>query len=256
MNKPAIQVENVSKRYVVNEHRPSLRQNTGLALRRLVGLSAVDQTVDPFWAVREVSFTIQPGECVGVVGRNGAGKSTLFRLIARITAPTLGRVTVNGRCAALIALGAGFNAELSGRDNIYLNAAMHGLSPRQVRALVEPIIDFSEIGTFIDLPVKRYSSGMAARLGFSVAVHILPEIILLDEVLSVGDAAFQEKCMTRMTQLKGEGRTIMLASHASGSLLAMCDRALWLDKGRLVCDDTTVRTLAAYQGAHDSATVR
>jgi lipopolysaccharide transport system ATP-binding protein len=249
MNTTVIHAENVSKRFWQNEHRPSLRHEAISMIKRFIkGRVAPNQNqTHQFWALRDVSFTIRRGETVGLVGRNGAGKSTLFRILAGITIPTVGDVTVQGRCAALIALGTGFHPERTGRENIYLSAALYGLRLNDIRELVPAIIDFAELGEFIDMPIKRYSSGMAARLGFSVAIHILPDVMLIDEALAVGDAAFQAKCIERIKLFKAEGRTIVVASHSHSMIREMCERTLWLAGGRLVGDGATGEILERYE---------
>ncbi len=248
---PVIVAENVSKRYIQNEQRPSLRHEAGQMLRRLIGrsteTSAASNIDQQFWALQGVNLSIYAGESVAVIGRNGAGKSTLFRILSGITTPTTGHVAVCGRFATLIALGAGFNPERTGRENIYLNAAIQGFSPRQIAPFLDEIIAFSELGRFIDLPVKRYSSGMTARLGFSVAVHILPDIMFIDEVLSVGDAAFQEKCMKRIAAMKAQGRTLVFVSHSADTVRNLCERAIWLHKGRLMLDGPVDMVLEHYR---------
>lgn len=202
---------------------------------------------EPFWALRGISFTIRAGESVALIGRNGSGKTTLLRVLCGITRPNRGRVAVAGRFAAMIGLGAGFNTERTGRENIFLNAAIHGTAPKQVAGLLDAIIDFAELGEFIDVPVKRYSSGMVTRLGFSIAVHILPDIIFIDEVLAVGDAAFQEKCLARIHQMRAEGRTIVFVSHAPSLVSQVCERAIWLHQGRLRLDGSVAHVLAEYE---------
>ena len=187
---PVIIAEQVWKRFVQNEYRPSLRHEAVALLKKWMRRRQTQTSVEPFWALRDVSFTVRKGEAVGLIGHNGAGKSTLFRILCGVTEPTTGNVSIKGRFAPLLALGAGFNPELSGRQNIFLNAAIQGLRETEIKAILPEIIEFSELGQFIDLPVKRYSSGMTARLGFSVAIHTLPDIVFLDEVLAVGDAAF------------------------------------------------------------------
>lgn len=183
------------------------------------------------WALRDISLTLHAGERLGVIGRNGAGKTTLLRLLAGITQPTSGKITTRGRIAALIALGAGFHTELTGRENIFLNGAILGYSRAQLQKKLDEIIAFAEMGDYIDMPVKFYSSGMHARLGFSVAVHVEPEILLVDEVLSVGDAAFQMKSFDRMKQFCRSGCTVVFVSHRMGAITLMCDQALWLEGG-------------------------
>lgn len=200
-----------------------------------------------FWALRDVCFAIRPGECVGVIGNNGAGKSTLFSLLSGIYEPTGGRAVIRGRLQALIALGAGFHPVLSGRENIYISASIFGLTTRQIDALMERIIDFSELGPFIDAPVKTYSSGMYVKLGFSVAAHLDPDILLIDEVLAVGDASFQEKCIGHSRKMVNAGKTIMLVSHNLVRIQAMAQRAIWLEHGRVVRDGPTQTVVEAYK---------
>jgi ABC-type polysaccharide/polyol phosphate transport system ATPase subunit len=240
-----IRVENVSKRYRRTTYRPSLR-NEAMALLRQIRRQ--NQTTDnqPFWALKDINFTVKRGESVGIVGRNGSGKTTLLRLLSGIMKPTAGQIMVDGRFASLIGLSAGFLTELSGRKNIYLNAALQGMSPRKVDDLVETIIDFAEIRPFIDTPVKHYSSGMGARLGFSIAIHILPEIVFLDEVLAVGDAEFQQKCINRMLQLKADGRTFLFVSHGADSVKKLCERTIWLNYGTMIADGPSEEILDAY----------
>ena len=241
-----IQVSNVYKAYSQHMNQLSLRHEPVVALRRMLGRYTAKTQKEPFYALRDVSFSVKKGEAVGIVGRNGAGKTTLLRLLSSISRPTKGSVEVKGRFATLIGVSAGFNFEMPGRKNIYLNAAFFGWNPDQVKAIEQQIIDFAEIGEFIDAPVKVYSSGMVARLGFSIAIHLLPDIIFLDEVLSVGDANFGAKCNERIHALRDEGRTIVLVSHAAGSVKDLCTRAIWLDHGQLMLDGTTDAVLDAY----------
>ncbi|PJF42208.1 MAG: ABC transporter ATP-binding protein [Candidatus Thermofonsia Clade 1 bacterium] len=241
---PIIQVEGVYKQYARVEYRPSLRHEALSLLRRAFRKQVLSE---PFYALQNVSFSVRRGESVAIVGRNGSGKTTLLKLLSGIMRPTQGRVRVRGRFASLIGLQAGFLPELSGRKNIYLNAAFHGVMPRQIEPYVESIIEFAEIRPFIDTPVKHYSSGMSTRLGFSIAIHVLPEIIFLDEVLAVGDAAFQQKCVEHMLKLRDEGRTILFVSHDAGAVRMLCQRALWLHKGRLRMDGGTDVVLEEYE---------
>jgi ABC-type polysaccharide/polyol phosphate transport system ATPase subunit len=245
---PVIVVEQVSKRFVRTEHRPSLRHEALSLFKKMLRRSVMFQN-QPFYALQDVSFSVQGGESVGIVGRNGSGKTTLLRLLAGIARPTTGHVEIRGRYAALIGLSAGFLPDLSGRKNIYLNAAIHGLAPRETDKIIDQIIDFAEIRPFIDTPIKHYSSGMAARLGFSIVVHILPDIVLLDEVLAVGDAVFQEKCVERMLKLKAEGRTLLFVSHSAASVEMLCERVIWLHDGHLMTDGPAHEVLEQYQEA-------
>lgn len=243
---PIIRVDQVSKQFTLNKSF-SLRHELIPTVRRWLGQRVADHDArEGFYALRDVSFTIERGESVGIIGRNGSGKSTLLRIMARIMRPTSGCVQVNGKFVALISLGAGFIPTMSGRDNIYLNAAFYGLKRHEVDTILPEIIRFADIGRFIDVPVQDYSTGMAARLGFSVALHILPEIIFLDEVLSVGDQAFRQKCIARIDQFKAERRTIIFVSHSQSSVKRLCDRAIWLDQGQVCMDGDVNRVYDAY----------
>lgn len=192
--------------------------------------------VEEFWALRDVSFDIRQGEVVGIIGRNGAGKSTLLKLLSQITEPSEGRMILSGRVASLLEVGTGFHQELSGRENIYLNGAMLGMSGREVRQKFDEIVDFAEIGRFLDTPVKRYSSGMYVRLAFAIAAHLEPEILVVDEVLAVGDAEFQRKCLGRMGEVAQSGRTVLFVSHNMATVQRLCTRGFLLAKGRLEAD--------------------
>jgi len=255
--RPVIVADGVWKGYRTPHQQISLRHEAGRLLRRRRALAG-ERSEEPFGALKDVSFTIRPGESVGLVGRNGSGKTTLFRVLCGITRATRGRVEVHGRFGSLIALGAGFNPEQTGRANIYLNAAMHGINPRETDRLLPEILAFAELGDFIDAPVKRYSSGMVARLGFSVAVHILPDIVFIDEVLAVGDAPFQAKCIERLQAMKTEGRTLVFVSHAAEAVQLLCERSLWLHEGQLAVDGPTPEVLHHYLHMlqQDSGSVR
>lgn len=185
------------------------------------------------WALRNISFEVAPGEVLGVIGRNGSGKSTLMRILARITAPTEGEAETHGRVAALLDVGAGFHPDLTGRDNIMLSGAILGMTREDIRRSHDAIVDFAEIGRFLDTPVKYYSSGMYLRLAFSVSVHLAAEIMLIDEILAVGDAAFQQKCQTRIRQAVASGRTVLFVSHNTSAVESLCDRAIVLDAGEV-----------------------
>ncbi len=250
---PVIRVENVTKVFSRQRKQISLRHEAGAALRQLLRRSGAASQHEPFYALRDISFEVDAGESVALIGRNGSGKSTLLRVMARIMRPTSGRVTVEGRFTALIGLGAGFIPTMTGRENVYLNAAIHGVPPQETDAIIEDIIAFADLGDFMDSPVKDYSSGMNARLGFSVAVHILPEIIFLDEVLAVGDASFQNKCIQRIQTMKEEGKTIIFVSHSANAVRTLCERALWLDRGRLRMDDSAESVLTAYEESYGKA---
>ncbi len=201
-----------------------------------------------FYALSNVSFRIEPGENVALVGANGAGKSTLLSLICGLADPDSGDLGVGGRIGALLQLGAGFHLDLSGRENLRLNASLLGLTRKRTEALTERIIDFSGIGEFIDEPLRTYSSGMTMRLAFSVAVYMDPDILILDEVLSVGDHAFQAQCSEKILDFKRSGKTLLCVSHATASVVEICDRALWLDHGKLVMDGPAAEVIDAYEG--------
>jgi len=245
----AILVQDVYKRYARNEYHPSFRHEIGAAVQRLFGAAPTREPSDPFYALKNVNLTVQKGESVAIIGRNGSGKTTLLRVLSGITKPTSGIVQVNGRFASLIALGAGFNPEMTGRENIFLNAAMQGVPPKEVTPAIGDIITFADIGQFIDMPVKRYSSGMYARLGFSIAIHILPDIIFVDEILAVGDAAFQDKCNERILQFRREGRTFVLVTHNPQMVRALCNRAIWLHHGEPMAIGPSEEVLDVYEHA-------
>jgi ABC-type polysaccharide/polyol phosphate transport system ATPase subunit len=242
---PVIVADHIWKSYRPRTHQISLRHEAAKLLKQPFQRSPGDPS-EVFWALQDVTFSVRAGESVALIGRNGSGKTTLLRVLCGITRPARGHSAVNGRFATLIALGAGFNFERTGRENIFLNAAIQGVQPKKITQFLDDIIEFAELGEFIDVPVKRYSSGMVTRLGFSIAVHILPEIIFIDEVLAVGDAAFQQKCIERILQMKAEGRTLMFVSHASDTVQELCERAIWLHQGRLRMDGPTAGVLDAY----------
>lgn len=244
----AISVEGLSKRYLLGHNAPTadrsatLRDQIAHGVRdlgrktrdMLSGRQIVQgDSVEDFWALRDVSFEISQGARLGIIGRNGAGKSTLLKLLSRITEPTSGRIKINGRVASLLEVGTGFHPELSGRENIYLNGAILGMTRAEVQRKFDEIVAFAEVERFLDTPVKRYSSGMYVRLAFAVAAHIEPEVLIVDEVLAVGDAQFQQKCMGKMQQVSKEGRTILFVSHNFAAIRALCDSAVLLVQGRL-----------------------
>jgi ABC-type polysaccharide/polyol phosphate transport system ATPase subunit len=201
----------------------------------------------PMWALRNVSFQVRQGEALGIVGHNGAGKTTILKILSSITTPTSGEITVRGRMAALVEVGSGFHPELTGRENINLHGAMLGMRRSEIRQKLDSIIEFSGVGQYIDVPVKRYSSGMYVRLGFSIAAHLNPDILLLDEVLAVGDAAFQAKCLDRLAELRRTGRTVVFISHDLAAVYRLCDRAILMDHGRVVADGPPRQVIDEYQ---------
>jgi lipopolysaccharide transport system ATP-binding protein len=244
---PAIEVRGLGKRYVLGEttRYPTLRARMEERLRGLGGSTAGREEI---WALRDVTFDVRRGEVIGVVGRNGSGKSTLLKILARIVTPTEGRGVIRGRVAALLEVGVGFHPELSGRENVFMSGALLGLSRAEIDERFDAIVRFSEVDRFIDVPVKRYSSGMLVRLAFSVAVHVAPEILLLDEVLNVGDVAFQRKSLERMEGLIRGGRTVFLVSHDPGTVERYCTRAVWLREGRVAADGPPKEVVREYLG--------
>lgn len=237
--KPIIKVEGLSKRYRLGAHRTpylTVRDSLVNALRAPLNRlrrngSAEDNTI---WALRDVSFEIGAGEVIGLIGRNGSGKSTLLKVLSRITEPTTGRVELYGRVGSLLEVGTGFHGELSGRENIYLNGAILGMQKAEIESKMDEIVAFAEVEKFIDTPVKRYSSGMYMRLAFAVAAHLEPEILLVDEVLAVGDATFQKKCLGKMGDIAKEGRTVIFVSHNMSAVQRLCTRGILLDQGHVV----------------------
>lgn len=247
MDAVAIQLENISVRYrVPHERYRTLKEHAIRWLERRV-------QYDDFLALREVSLSIQRGQVVGIVGRNGAGKSTLLKVISRVLQPTRGRVCLRGRVAPLLEFGAGFHPELTGRENVFLNGAILGFSRAEMEKKFKPIVDFAELWDFIDAPLRTYSSGMTARLGFAIATDIEPDILLLDEVLSVGDVAFQQKSAERIQSFRASGATILLVSHSLDAVQAMCDRAVWLDHGKVMADGNPEAVVQRYRGQDTQA---
>lgn len=239
-----ITVENVWKRYRRRGVSRALREELTAWFRRPF---RAPEPPDTFWALRDVSLRVAQGEAVGIVGPNGSGKTTLLKLVAGISRPTQGRLAVGGRIASLIELGAGFHPELTGRENLFLNGALLGLSRREVRRRLDEIVAFAEVQEFLDLPLKRYSSGMAVRLGFAIAAHADSDVLLLDEVLSVGDARFQQKSLGRMRELRARGATIVLVSHNLPTIGLFCERAVWLQRGEVASCGSAGEVIEAYQ---------
>ena len=244
----AIVVDGISKRYRIGELQGAygtLRDSLAATARRLTGR---EERVnhEHIWALKDVSFEVAQGEVVGVIGRNGAGKSTLLKVLTRITAPTSGRAEIRGRVGSLLEVGTGFHPELTGRENIYLNGAILGMKRHEIRGKLPEIVEFSGVEKFIDTPVKRYSSGMYVRLAFSVAAHLEPEILIVDEVLSVGDAEFQQRCLGRMEDFGQTGRTVLFVSHNMQAVAQLCDRALWIQSGEIVEDGPSQQLVAHY----------
>ncbi len=244
----AVTLEGVGKRYRRGgaSYR-SLREDLVSLFRRPFQPEAVREDRGEFWALQDVSLRVDQGEIVGIIGRNGAGKSTLLKIIARITKPTTGRVDVSGRVGSLLEVGSGFHPELSGRENVYLNGAILGMRRAEIRRRFDEILAFAGTEAFVDTPVKYYSSGMFMRLAFAVAAHLEPEILLIDEVLSVGDAEFQKKCLGRMGQVAGEGRTVLFVSHDLHAISTLTKRAVLLDGGRTIFEGDTPSALRCYR---------
>ena len=249
MTAPAIRAAGLGKRYRLGEHHSfgSLRETLVDRLRSL-GRPRPDPERASIWALRDVAFEIAPGEAVGIIGRNGAGKSTLLKVLSRITEPTTGRAEISGRVGSLLEVGTGFHPELTGRENIFLNGAILGMRRAEIAAKFDEIVSFAEVGTFIDTPVKRYSSGMYLRLAFAVAAHLEPEILLVDEVLAVGDLAFQKKCLGRMKSVSQEGRTVLFVSHNLAAIRSLCTRAMLLQDGRLAAAGAVDDIIDRYVG--------
>jgi ABC-type polysaccharide/polyol phosphate transport system ATPase subunit len=252
MSRPAITIDKIGKRYHLGRSRQagSFREAVGDAfgstLRRLRGFGEVRTEADEYWALKDVSFEIQPGEAVGIIGRNGAGKSTLLKILSRITQPTEGTARLRGRVASLLEVGTGFHQDLTGRENIYLNGSILGMKRAEIARKFDEIVAFSEIERFLDTPVKRYSSGMYIRLAFAVAAHLEPEILLVDEVLAVGDMEFQKKCLGKMNEVVGHGRTVFFVSHNMQSIAALTRRCLVFKGGHLVIDAPTEQGIRAF----------
>jgi lipopolysaccharide transport system ATP-binding protein len=245
MSQVAIKVQNLSKLYQIGAAKSSsLRESLVDKWAQLTGKKST--ATQDFWALRDVSFEIRPGEAVGIIGKNGAGKSTLLKILSRITQPTRGRIEIEGRVASLLEVGTGFHPELSGRENVYLNGTILGMSRREIKARFDEIVDFSEVEKFIDTPVKFYSSGMYVRLAFAVAAHLNPEILIVDEVLAVGDAEFQKKCLGKMGEVTGQGRTVLFVSHQMATVSTLCSRGIVLQSGSVAMDGTADQAISSY----------
>jgi ABC-type polysaccharide/polyol phosphate transport system ATPase subunit len=242
MAAPVIEFQHVSKTYYKHPSSVLLRN---YLTRRFAGRGPAQ----PFNALNNVSFRVMPGESLAVIGANGAGKSTVLNLIAALVPPDAGKVIVNGRVAALLELGAGFHPDLTGAENVRLNAALMGIGRKRVESVFADIVEFAEIGDFLSEPLRTYSTGMAMRLAFSVAVNVDPDVLLIDEVLAVGDQAFQAKCLSKILDFRRHNKTIICVSHASGMVQQLCDRAIWLDHGDLMLDASIDEVAATYQGA-------
>jgi len=270
MSDIVIKAENLGKKYIIGHQaengryvalRDVLMQNARSFWRKTKDLArgkpiVMGNHLEEVWALKDVSFEVQRGEVVGIIGRNGAGKSTLLKVLSRITEPSAGRVTIKGRAASLLEVGTGFHPELTGRENIYLNGAILGMTRAEIRRKFDEIVAFAEIEKFLDTPVKRYSSGMYVRLAFAVAAHLEPEILLVDEVLAVGDAAFQKKSLGKMEGMASEGRTVLFVSHNMASISSMCQSAIVLEHGQIIFrgdSDEAVRFYSGYLDEEEEA---
>ncbi|MBI5574854.1 MAG: ATP-binding cassette domain-containing protein [Deltaproteobacteria bacterium] len=253
---PAIKAKNLSKQFVIGgrkNDRDSFREMITDSLlapfRRFRRLGGAATPEERFWALKDVSFEVEHGETVGIIGKNGAGKSTLLKILSRVTEPTAGWAELDGRIGSILEVGTGFHPELTGRENIFLNGSVLGMSRVEIRKKFDEIVSFAEVEKFLDTPVKHYSSGMYMRLAFAVAAHLEPEILIVDEVLAVGDIQFQKKCLGKMEEAGKEGRTILFVSHNLTAIRAMCTRVLLIEDGKLVCDGEPATTFARYVGA-------
>lgn len=258
MSNKIIKVENLSKRYRIGV-RDDIHDSLIASmlswikspisnLRRIQKLSKFnnDDAQDIIWAIKDISFEVNSGEILGIIGKNGAGKSTLLKILSRIVEPTSGQATVNGRVASLLEIGTGFHKELSGRENIFLNGTILGMTKAEIKKNFNDIVEFSEVGKFIDTPVKRYSSGMYVRLAFAVAAHLNPEVLIIDEVLAVGDAAFQKKCLGKMSETAKAGRTVLFVSHNMHTIQSLCTRTILLEGGNIIEDGNTYKVVSKY----------
>jgi lipopolysaccharide transport system ATP-binding protein len=258
MTDTMISVEKLGKKYRIGVQEPeseTLGQTLKSALtspfRYLRTMTRRERDEETLWAIRDISFNVKVGEAVGLIGQNGAGKSTLLKILARITEPTEGRAVLHGRMGSLLEVGTGFHQDLTGRENVYMNGAILGMSKAEIDRKFDEIVAFSEVEKFLDTPVKRYSSGMRVRLAFAVAAHLEPEILIVDEVLSVGDVSFQRKCLGKMGEITSAGRTVIYVSHNLGSVQSFCQRAIWLQSGRVRGEGPTDRIIANYLDAVD-----
>ncbi len=247
--KPIVDVRNISKLYHIGRPQggpPSLRQALTSAVKSPFSRFNGRSSDDTIWALKDISFEARPGEVIGIIGRNGAGKSTLLRILARITKPSSGEIDIYGRLGTLLEIGTGFHPDLTGRENIFVNGTILGMKVKEIKRKFDEIVAFSEIERFLETPVKHYSSGMYLRLAFSIAAHFEPEVLLMDEIIAVGDISFQEKCFAKMRAVSREGRTIFLVSHNLSSIQNLCKRVLLLRSGRLCEEQDAEKVIALY----------
>lgn len=240
----SVEVQSLSKRYVLGARETSgqLREH----LVKMLRMGGKRKQLDIVWALRDLTFTVPQGQVLGIIGRNGAGKSTLLKILSRITHPTSGSIRVRGRVASLLEVGTGFHEELTGRENVYLNGSILGMKRREIDRHFDAIVEFSGVEQFIDTPIKRFSSGMRLRLGFAVAAHLDPDVLIVDEVLAVGDAGFQKKCIAAMSDLQTGGRTVLFVSHNMAAVENLCSRGIWIDKGQIRMDGESKEVIKAY----------
>jgi len=243
----AISISNLFKSYTIGKQKESSLRSAAAGL-----FKRKDNSKETFWALKDVSFDVEQGDVIGIIGRNGAGKSTLLKVLSKITQPTEGRIEINGRVASLLEVGTGFHPELTGRENIYLNGTLLGMTRKEVAEKLDEIVEFSGVRKFIDTPVKRYSSGMYVRLAFSVAAHLEPEILIIDEVLAVGDAEFQKKCLGKMKDVAGEGRTVIFVSHDLAAVENLCHKVVFLEEGKVVAMGPTKEMIDLYMNSGKS----
>ena len=245
-----IMVDSIAKKYVIGQEKPEDQLSEAITnfIKNPLGFlrSSNSATYSDFWALKDISFNVKKGEVIGIIGKNGAGKSTLLKILSRITEPTNGLIKLKGRVSSLLEVGTGFHPELTGRENINLNGSILGMNKKEIESKFEDIVEFSGVSKFLDTPVKRYSSGMYVRLAFAVAAHLEPEILLVDEVLAVGDAAFQKKCLGKMSSVSKEGRTIFFVSHNMAAIQSLCQRTILIDKGQIAFDGDTETAISRY----------
>lgn len=259
MYQPIIKVEKLGKKYVIGHQKQekytALRDIISNTVKSIIKPNSESKNIkEEFWALNDVSFTINQGDRVGIIGRNGAGKSTLLKVLSRITEPTKGRIKIKGRVASLLEVGTGFHPELTGRENIFLNGAILGMTKLEIKHKFDEIVAFAEVEKFLDTPVKRYSSGMYVRLAFAVAAHLEPEILVVDEVLAVGDAQFQKKCLGKMEQVGKEGRTVIFVSHNLGAIKSLCSSAIVLSSGNLIYQGSVSKSISYYNDSREKNT--
>jgi len=250
---PSIVAESLSKQYRIGEQIEDLFQERLIRWLRHPFRKNGSRKPETIWALKDVSFKVEAGEVLGIIGRNGAGKSTLLKVLSKITYPTSGRLNINGRVAALLEVGTGFHGDLTGRENVFLNGSILGMTKKEIGAKLDAIVAFSGVERFLDTPVKHYSSGMFLRLGFAVAAHLEQEVLLVDEVLAVGDASFQKKCLSAMDEMRSGGRTVLFVSHNMAAVENLCSRALWIDNGQIKLDGKAKEVIEAYMAANAEA---